>query len=63
MKTIFEDEFASYLFRAKKKMENPDATVDPLSQVIVASKAGGRGTKRGRITPHERISRILRELL
>jgi hypothetical protein len=47
MKTIFEDEFASYLFRAKKKMENPDATVDPLSQVIVASKAGGRGTKRG----------------
>ncbi|KAK2429176.1 hypothetical protein QL285_027636 [Trifolium repens] len=29
-------------------MENPDANVDPLSQVIVAGKAGGRGTKRGR---------------
>jgi hypothetical protein len=48
MKTISDDEFASYLAWAKKKMEAPDASVDPVSQVIVASKAGGRGTKRGR---------------
>jgi hypothetical protein len=29
MKTISEDEFASYLARAKKKMEAPGASVDP----------------------------------
>jgi hypothetical protein len=31
MKTIFDAEFASYLVRAKEKMEAPDATVDPIS--------------------------------
>jgi hypothetical protein len=46
MKTISDDEFASYLVRAKQKMASPDAPVDPLSQVVVAEK--GRGTKRGR---------------
>jgi hypothetical protein len=62
MKTISEDEFASYLFRAKKKMENPDASVDPLSQVIVASKPGGRGTKRGRraesVSPSHKAAKL-----
>jgi hypothetical protein len=46
MKTISDDEFASYLIRAKQKMAAPGSTVDPLSQVIVADK--GKGTKRGR---------------
>jgi hypothetical protein len=46
MKTISDDEFASYLVRAKQKMAAPDAHVDPLSQVVVAEK--GKGTKRGR---------------
>jgi hypothetical protein len=50
MKTISDDEFASYLVRAKQKMEAPDASVDPISQVVVASKAGGKGVKRGRKT-------------
>jgi hypothetical protein len=48
MKTISEDEFASYLLRAKQKLAAPDALVDPLSQVVVANKGGSRGTKRGR---------------
>jgi hypothetical protein len=48
MKTIFDAEFASYMVRAKQKMETPDSTVDPLSQVVVAGGAGGKGTKRGR---------------
>jgi hypothetical protein len=46
MKTISDDEFASYLVRAKQKMAAPDSSVDPLSQVIVADK--GKGKKRGR---------------
>jgi hypothetical protein len=46
MKTISDDEFASYLIRAKQKMAALGSTVDPLSQVIVADK--GKGTKRGR---------------
>jgi hypothetical protein len=48
MKTISDAEFASYLLRAKQKLDTPDATVDPISQVVVASDAGGRGLKRGR---------------
>jgi hypothetical protein len=48
MKTISDAEFASYLLRAKQKLDTPDATVDPISQVIVAGDAGGKGVKRGR---------------
>jgi hypothetical protein len=54
MKTISDDEFASYLARAKKKMEAPDASVDPVSQVIVAAKLGvevQRGGERLRPPP------------
>jgi hypothetical protein len=47
MKTISDDEFTSYLVRAKQKMAAPGAIVDPLSQVIMADK--GKGTKRGRM--------------
>jgi hypothetical protein len=47
MKTISDAEFASYLLRAKEKMKAPDATVSPLSQVVVAGEAGGKGAKRG----------------
>jgi hypothetical protein len=50
MKTISDAEFASYLLRAKQKLDTPDAIVDPASQVIVAGDAGGKGTKRGRRT-------------
>jgi hypothetical protein len=46
MKTISDDEFASYLVRAKQKMVVPVTPVDPMSQVVVAEK--GKGTKRGR---------------
>jgi hypothetical protein len=46
MKTISDDEFASYLVRAKQKMAAPGVIMDLLSQVIVADK--GKGTKRGR---------------
>jgi hypothetical protein len=48
MKTISDAEFASYLLRAKQKLDAPDAQVDPLSQVVVAENAGGKGLKRGR---------------
>jgi hypothetical protein len=48
MKTISDAEFASYLLRAKQKLDNPDAQVDPLSQVVIAGNASGKGTKRGR---------------
>jgi hypothetical protein len=48
MKTISDAEFASYLLRAKQKLEAPDAQVDPLSQVVIAGGAGGKGLKRGR---------------
>jgi hypothetical protein len=47
MKTISDAEFASYLLRAKQKLGAPDAQVDPLSQVVVAEGAGGKGLKRG----------------
>jgi hypothetical protein len=47
MKTISEAEFASYLVRAKQKLDVPDVAVDPLSQVVVAE---GKGVKRGRRT-------------
>jgi hypothetical protein len=48
MKTISDAEFASYLLRAKQKLDAPDAQVDPLSQVVVVEKADGKGLKRGR---------------
>jgi hypothetical protein len=48
MKTISDTEFASYLLRAKQKLDAPDAQVDPLSQVVIAEGAGGKGLKRGR---------------
>jgi hypothetical protein len=48
MKTIFYAEFASYLVKARQKIEMLDNTVDPISQVVVAGKAGGKGVKRGR---------------
>jgi hypothetical protein len=48
MKTIFDAEFAAYLLKAKQKLEALDASVDPVSQVIVAGGAGGKGVKRGR---------------
>jgi hypothetical protein len=48
MRTISDAEFTSYLVRAKQKLETPDATVDPLSQVVVAGNAGGKDVKRGR---------------
>jgi hypothetical protein len=48
MKTISDAEFASYLLRAQQKLENPDAQVDPLSRVVIAGNAGGKGVKRGR---------------
>jgi hypothetical protein len=48
MKTISDAEFASYLLRAKQKLDAPDAQVDPLSQVMVVEKADGKGLKRGR---------------
>jgi hypothetical protein len=48
MKTIFDAEFATYLLRAKEKMATPDDHVNPLSQVIVAGEAGGKGVKRSR---------------
>jgi hypothetical protein len=47
MKTISDVEFASYLLRAKQKLDIPDAPVDPLSQVVV-EKADEKGLKRGR---------------
>jgi hypothetical protein len=62
MKTISDAEFASYLLRAKQKMDTPETIVDPLSQVIVAGDAG-KGLKRGRraetaifITTHQFLS-------
>jgi hypothetical protein len=48
MKMISDAEFASYLVRAKQKLDAPDAQVDPLSQVVVAEKTDGKGVKRGR---------------
>jgi hypothetical protein len=48
MKTISDAEFASYLLRAKQKLDAPDAQVDPLSQVVIAEGAGGKGLKSGR---------------
>jgi hypothetical protein len=62
MKTISEDEFASYLLRAKQKLAAPDALVDPLSQVVVANKGGSRGTKRGRkaenVFPSNKVAKL-----
>jgi hypothetical protein len=48
MKTISDTELASYLLRVKQKLDAPDAQVDPLSQVVIAEGAGGKGLKRGR---------------
>ena len=48
MKSISDAEFAAYLLRAKEKLDAPDTQVNPLSQVVVAEKADGKGTKRGR---------------
>jgi hypothetical protein len=48
MKTISDAEFASYLLRAKQKLDTPDAQVEPLSQVVVAGNVEGKGVKRGR---------------
>jgi hypothetical protein len=48
MLTISDAEFASYLLRAKQKLDNRDAQVDRLSQVVIAGDTGGKGTKRGR---------------
>jgi hypothetical protein len=48
MRTISEAEFASYLVRAKQKLETPGVAVDSLAQVVVAGYAGGKGVKRGR---------------
>jgi hypothetical protein len=47
MKTISDAEFASYLLRAKQKLDTPDAQVDPLSQVVVVEKTDEKGVKRG----------------
>jgi hypothetical protein len=48
MKTLSDAEFASYLLRAKQKLDQPDGQVDPLSQVVIAGNAEGKGVKRGR---------------
>jgi hypothetical protein len=48
MKTISDAEFASYLLRAKQKMDTLETIVDSLSQVVVAGDAG-KGLKRGRM--------------
>jgi hypothetical protein len=48
MTTISDAEFASYLLRAKEKLDNPDAVVPPLSQVVVAGSAASKAGKRGR---------------
>jgi hypothetical protein len=50
MKTITDAEFASYLLRAKQKIDTHNAIVEPLSQVVVADAAAGKATKRGRKT-------------